>query len=1091
MTNEKLSAGMSNSGATSRRRTPGKPGRFEPSEPLHMMTRRHAARSGNDNGSPSLNGSFDDNYSRRGSIDDIRPQTSQSLGSQQSVKDIDMMRSPTRKRKRSSQTPPETPNERPAILDAPQLIVQQYDDKPKASGMQISDRESVGSDEPDAEFGSFVLKAKPSTELTPADSEAVSPISETSNANISLARKVEERVPGIGLPLQPEEPDDVDDVDEGADADEIDEPDEVDDIDDPDDQAKGEGDSRSRRRFYGRRRADHHVPAIEAAMRRQLQLKSSFRAITRALKPVLAEIALKTVEQLEQDPTKHEQVVEFTGHESENGVDQQIAMAFERRKAQLDAQLKWNKLQLQRTQLAGQEISRSKCDLQIEQAREEHLSDLEHQWLVLAREAQVNQHQEPAETDDEDDDIVAKLKGMAYRCQRTTALDSKYDSRSRVAIETQRAIDGLQLRFEMFEMLRDETGEHHVRPVDFTIMDNERRQLAMARRDACTNIQTILAAFEEEERIAKISKIPVIPNEMAHGLQLLGDLVSRPIFDRTPAFLPPPRHLPSLSYVQPGQHSMRPPPLRPPIHMEVHEHDMSPRTQHYMERPTHGNTYHDHSRHGSFSDSSRRDLHLLSPASSTSRAGSLVPLAMKLAEHEHDAHRATMAPYRHASYEPGLHPAERPDSSYRSSREMDEMPMDYYHRRQFSFDHAPRPLPPPDRSVHEFSRGGPLVIERIEPRDSLRHGQHRSELMEDPSINDQAYPPHSVRWGGPQSPEDHDARPDERPSPTPKNELSREDSDNKAPPARNASLNLSAADFNGSKVRAPRQPRHKGVKINFGTKGTKSERTGTTRRASKAQNQEEKRPLEPNSPREAGPSIHRFRLNTDQRPRTPQQGQPWQGSPPRTAPLPLPPSEYIYTSQYGHTAPPPMGFGYGPPPYEHHASYPHPYHHHRNGGPGQTSQYSGPPPLPPPPGGWQHQPHSPLYGVPQPVHLASDPWQQHPPPPPPPPPGYPRAPSSRDGPLSSSIGHAPPHGSPYGPSHFGQYGGPALAPATPDGRVWHAGSGPSHAPAFAQQQRQQEGAGTSTSTGGRQRRRTNSDVPANSKFQHWAPRRRE
>jgi hypothetical protein len=146
--------------------------------------------------------------------------------------------------------------------------------------------------------------------------------------------------------------------------------------------------------------------------------------------------------------------------------------------------------------------------------------------------------------------------------------------------------------------------------------------------------------------------------------------------------------------------------------------------------------------------------------------------------------------------------------------------------------------------------------------------------------------------------------------------------------------------------------------------------------------------------------------------------------------------------------------------------------------------------LPLPPGGWQHQPTSPLYGVPQPVHQTPDLWQH--PPPPQPSAGYPRPLSSRDGPPPLGMGHPPPPpGSPYGPSHFGQYGGPPLAPATPDGRIWHAGSGPAHGgvPAFAQQQRQQEG--SNSSTGGRQRRRTNSDVPANSKFQHWAPRRRD
>lgn len=59
------------------------------------------------------------------------------------------------------------------------------------------------------------------------------------------------------------------------------------------------------KRLPGRRRAPHHDPSIEADMRRQLELKIAYRAVTKALKPVLAELAQRTSDSLEADSLIH------------------------------------------------------------------------------------------------------------------------------------------------------------------------------------------------------------------------------------------------------------------------------------------------------------------------------------------------------------------------------------------------------------------------------------------------------------------------------------------------------------------------------------------------------------------------------------------------------------------------------------------------------------------------------------------------------------------------------------------------------------------------------------------------------------------
>jgi hypothetical protein len=55
------------------------------------------------------------------------------------------------------------------------------------------------------------------------------------------------------------------------------------------------------RRLPGRRRAPNADPYLEACLRRQLVLRMGHRAVSKALKPVLIELAIRTAEQLYRD----------------------------------------------------------------------------------------------------------------------------------------------------------------------------------------------------------------------------------------------------------------------------------------------------------------------------------------------------------------------------------------------------------------------------------------------------------------------------------------------------------------------------------------------------------------------------------------------------------------------------------------------------------------------------------------------------------------------------------------------------------------------------------------------------------------------
>ena len=73
---------------------------------------------------------------------------------------------------------------------------------------------------------------------------------------------------------------------------------------------RGDG-SNPTKRLPGRKRAPHHDPKVEAALRRELDLKTAYRATVKSLKPVLDELAKRTEQDLLRDECHHE---DFSEH---------------------------------------------------------------------------------------------------------------------------------------------------------------------------------------------------------------------------------------------------------------------------------------------------------------------------------------------------------------------------------------------------------------------------------------------------------------------------------------------------------------------------------------------------------------------------------------------------------------------------------------------------------------------------------------------------------------------------------------------------------------------------------------------------------
>lgn len=82
------------------------------------------------------------------------------------------------------------------------------------------------------------------------------------------------------------------------------------------------------KKMPGRRRAPHPNPKVEAALRRQLHLRMAYRAIAKQLKPLLAELSKRTVNQLELESDAHEMAREY----------EQVQLALD---SQLEQRLQW------------------------------------------------------------------------------------------------------------------------------------------------------------------------------------------------------------------------------------------------------------------------------------------------------------------------------------------------------------------------------------------------------------------------------------------------------------------------------------------------------------------------------------------------------------------------------------------------------------------------------------------------------------------------------------------------------------------------------------------------------------------------------
>ena len=1070
-----------------------------------MKTRRAAKVTVN--GSPSANGSVDEDESRRGSLDDQRPVTSYSNGSQLSAKSRRLSEvslpittpgnalngiysseengsarsasqafsrarqtpSPSRKRKRSSSSNPE----QPPTFQAPESFVDtsfenndaspSYEDEDDAAQVvspeDLSDREvpaSQASSQSEDMDTSRDLMTAPSLDMTPAVSGQISPVTSesASQEDLPLAKPLNAALEAAAQEAERE----------AADI-----PDDMDDADDVDEQPRSDDDGRLRRgRFGGRRRAKHPDSRVEAAMQRQATLKSTYRSIARVQKGLLAEIALRTVDDLETNPELHTEAAEY------EGVTEGLDGHLEERKQRLQAQHELSLRQLKDTLESEQRVIKSKCKQQFEDMQEDQLDRLEYEILKIARAAQLDGIDAEYGTEDEDD-VIPKPKGMGYRWKRTIALDSAYDSRSRLALETVRATADMEIRFNMRKLLENFNDEDKPKELGgFTVMDSARREMAKEKSEGVKTMSTLADAAARFERV---SNIPIIPNEKALGLQMLGDLATRPsITNAAPASIRTKHSRGSLiNHTPPGP---RPPHLQlntdygsSPIPLV-----MSPRTTLAMgdrfdtSMPPPMTPRQNATAFIRSPETLRPDQPAPSPAMKAHRRNSLQQQPPSGSESRPQSQNGPLSEHKDSlSATQTQQQPERVFDGNRASFQAEERRNDHPLWRAYPLGQPPdthrRASSASDRPPFSFLGGPPMRNERqinADPR--LREIQEtQSKVKDERSPRSHLYG-RPLQWKDPLSqPGAADAKQNIQRSPIgepPRPVMGAP----RSPRSRNPSLSLSVHDFRPGYQQEDNQQHQKhkgGTKGNYLPKSSKGDRGGVSRRKWKAGDHgTHSRSVGKSGSAEsptAAPSS--YAGSPVERAAPPA---PWQG-PPLTQHSTLGPPAPPAAHHQQHSP-------YGPPPSPYYpaSQQGYDYYQHRNSFP----------PLPPPPG-WNQPPLSPLYAIPQsqpqhppPPGVPPEQYARFPPPPPPGPPSYQPPPPlhTTQPPLSASgsYGH--------------QFGGPPLAPATTNPGFHPPGFRPAHPPpAFAQQAQQQQQSNYGP------RRRTQSDVTGFPKFQPWNP----
>ncbi|KAG8625885.1 hypothetical protein KVT40_006286 [Elsinoe batatas] len=272
------------------------------------------------------------------------------------------------------------------------------------------------------------------------------------------------------------------------------------------------GPGKAPRKLPGRRRAPHAIPKVEAALRRQLQLRVRYRAVAKQLKPLLAELAKRSIRDLKNDAEAHVKAREY------EIVKKRLDEKMQARLARSKEENRYNKDKIKL--LFDSETDRIK--MQYQQAKinavDTFINHLKYDFLMAVRKHNVEDDEHAS--DDESGNVITSLYHVDMHGKRTHILNRDHDSRSRRIIETDHLFRELCDRGDMGdEDLPDDLEPPPTKPAPFTYFDPTDREANEHDR----RVSALITALTQASQEPKGPAAQPISNAEAVNLQVLAD----------------------------------------------------------------------------------------------------------------------------------------------------------------------------------------------------------------------------------------------------------------------------------------------------------------------------------------------------------------------------------------------------------------------------------------------------------------------------------------------------------------------------------------------------------------------------------------
>ncbi|KAF2443800.1 hypothetical protein P171DRAFT_362160 [Karstenula rhodostoma CBS 690.94] len=484
-----------------RRNSAGFPGpkmsRLHPSEPLHMKTRRAVKTASNQDssGAPSIASSS----SRRSSLDDL----SRFEDAHSEIED----ERPTKRNRLSTDSGTDSFADQVDgalnAINAPDSSTSTARDA--TDGSKVSPKKRRASD---ASFDSGKSRANGVLTRTQSDTSEQQPRRKKRRTTTQTPAETDQLPELTDASTAPNSPEQIPEVENSQNLHHV-------------LPTNGDAPVKMGRRLPGRRRAPHPDINIEVDLRRQLNLKMSYRSLAKIQKNILVELSNRTTTSLDDDPQFHKQCPEY---------EPLMASLDQYKQSRLDSveALRKEKLaQLERVVKAEKHIAEEKYIQRFYDLQEDLLLQCFHRAKQLQRESRKSQ--DGAGTEDEDN-VLPPARFAFPPLHRDDRVGSKFASRSRAYVESEHLLDE-ELRRAHFAgslkqfILADEDADDSIleapTPVGFATFTGPDRAEAIAHQ----KIKDLIDAANDIESTPVSPPAPaVIPNEQADALFMLASL---------------------------------------------------------------------------------------------------------------------------------------------------------------------------------------------------------------------------------------------------------------------------------------------------------------------------------------------------------------------------------------------------------------------------------------------------------------------------------------------------------------------------------------------------------------------------------------